>query len=88
MPYSNYSMYRFFKGEKENPFDNQKENTAYQFWEYESMFEYKFNNDITFKEKDKTASFETWLNNLFTRLSDKYDCFDNGEHFRIKYHIG
>jgi hypothetical protein len=83
-----YSMYRYFKGEKENPLDSQKQNTQHMFWEYESMFEYKFNKDITFKGKDKATSFKPWLNNLFARLSDKYDCFDNGEHFRIKYHTG
>jgi hypothetical protein len=32
-------MYRYFKGEKENPFDKEKQNNEYMFWFYESTFE-------------------------------------------------
>jgi hypothetical protein len=83
-----YSMYKYFKGEKENPFDAETQNSANRFWEYESMFEYKFYIDQEFKEKNKGESFNIWMEKLFIRLSDKYDCFDNGEHFRLLYDIG
>ncbi len=33
------NMYKYFKGEKENPFDKETQNTAYNFWWYESIFE-------------------------------------------------
>jgi len=38
----NYSMFRFYKGEKENLFDQVKENTAHMFWFYESVFDRDF----------------------------------------------
>lgn len=40
---SDYSMYKCFKGEKENPFDNEKQNAQHMFWYYESVFEDQFN---------------------------------------------
>ncbi|MCE5321292.1 MAG: hypothetical protein LLF93_09380 [Bacteroidales bacterium] len=39
---SNYEMFRFYKGEKESPFDNDKQNAQHQFWFYESVFEDEF----------------------------------------------
>ncbi len=38
-----YKIYRYYKGEPENPFDKEKQNTAHNFWGYESLFEEKFN---------------------------------------------
>ena len=40
-----YSMYRYYKGETENPFDNEKQNTQFMFWFYESVFETLFNRE-------------------------------------------
>ena len=37
-----YSMYRFFKGENENPFNKEKQEKAHFFWFYESIFESNF----------------------------------------------
>lgn len=37
-----FSMYKYFKGEKENPFDNVTQNAAHMFWFYEQLFEDKF----------------------------------------------
>jgi hypothetical protein len=37
-----YSMYRFFKGEKEDPFDHETQNSQHMFWFYESCFENLF----------------------------------------------
>jgi hypothetical protein len=34
-------MYRYYKGEKENPFDHEKQN-SHMFWFYESVFENQF----------------------------------------------
>lgn len=39
---SDFSMYKYFKGEADNPFDNEKQNTDHNFWWYESVFEDKF----------------------------------------------
>ena len=40
-----FSMYKFFKGEKENPFDATKQGTAHFFWFYESVFDRDFTNN-------------------------------------------
>lgn len=36
-------MFKYFKGEEENPFDNDTQNTQYQFWGYERTFDTQFN---------------------------------------------
>lgn len=36
-------MFKYFKGEKENPFDAVKENAQHIFWTYELSFENEFN---------------------------------------------
>lgn len=38
----NYDIYKFFKGEKENPFDNVEQNAQSMYWFYESKFEEYF----------------------------------------------
>ncbi|MDR2058056.1 MAG: hypothetical protein LBP83_07230 [Dysgonamonadaceae bacterium] len=85
---SDYSMYRYYRGEKENPFEWEKENTANQFWGYEALFEHKFNTDADFQGKNKASAFKQWIDALFIRLADRHDCMDGGEHFRIKYKLG
>ncbi|MBV5348836.1 hypothetical protein JZU61_04170 [bacterium] len=40
---SDYSMFNFYKGEKENPFDQEQQNAAANWWFYESVFEDLFN---------------------------------------------
>lgn len=37
-----YSMYRYYKGEDNSPFDKEKQNTEYMFWLYEASFEKDF----------------------------------------------
>lgn len=49
----NYMMFRFYRGEKENPFDNVLQNAEYQFWGYEEIFENLFSKD--------DFSLETWI---------------------------
>ncbi|MDR2425260.1 MAG: hypothetical protein LBD59_11165 [Prevotellaceae bacterium] len=48
-----YSMYRFFKGESENPFDKERQNTAFMFWFYENHFE----DDFSEKESSDWYAF-------------------------------
>lgn len=38
----NFSMYKFYKGEKENPFADKNDNNRALFWQYESVFERDF----------------------------------------------
>jgi hypothetical protein len=38
----NYSMYRFFKGEKTNPFDNGNDSFSARFWNAEKTLETSF----------------------------------------------
>jgi len=38
-----YRIYKYFKGQNENPYDNEKHNPQHQFWGYGSTFEDKFN---------------------------------------------
>lgn len=40
---SDFSMFKFFRGEKKNPFDHDRQNAASNYWNYESIFEEKFN---------------------------------------------
>ena len=41
----NYSMYRYFKGEEENPYNQVEQNAQYMFWWYETIFEKNFNRE-------------------------------------------
>lgn len=40
-------MYRFFKGEKKNPFDNETDSGSAKFWYYEYVFDTSFFKDET-----------------------------------------
>lgn len=40
---------KFYKGQKENPFNWETDNYKNQFWEYEKIFVNKFNIGIEFK---------------------------------------
>jgi hypothetical protein len=70
---ADYSMYRFFRGEDESPFDKVNQNTQHMFWFYESCFERQFADNGGF-EKNKAAIFDHWLNDyLFVeKLYDEY----------------
>jgi len=48
-----YSVYKYFKGEKTNPFAYGERNDAAMFWGYEQLFEAKFTRD--------DFSFDAWL---------------------------
>jgi hypothetical protein len=66
-----YSIYRFFKGESENPFDKEKQNTEYMFWFYESVFEKDFS------ERDSADWFDFFngygLGNAFMEIISDTD---------------
>lgn len=81
----NFDNYIYYKGEKDNPFDNDAENAAYQFWEYESMFEHKFNTSNDYGT-DKEKGFQIFLKELFIHLADRYDTMDDGAHFKNLYY--
>jgi len=59
----NYSMYRFYKGEEKNPFDNKNDSLGAMFWNAENTFEtsyftretYKLNS--FFKDHDMAQDF-------------------------------
>lgn len=53
----NYSMYRFYKGEKNNPFDSETDGLSAKFWYYESVFE------TSFFKKD-TSDLYSFFNDL------------------------
>lgn len=41
---NDYSMYNYYKGEEENPFDAEKQNSEFMFWGYELHFDKLYNN--------------------------------------------
>jgi len=49
---TDYQIFKYFKGGKNNPFDKENQNTQYQFWFYESLFFEKF--------KKNDFSLESW----------------------------
>ena len=40
---SDYSIYRYYKGEQIDPFDRETQNAASNFWDYEYIFEDNYN---------------------------------------------
>lgn len=75
----NYSMFRYFKGQEENPYDQVYQNAQYMFWGYESMFDFNFN-----KADFKTISwvdeyspyFKKWETVLSQNPVNKQDLFE------------
>jgi hypothetical protein len=63
----NYSMYRFYKGEKDNPFDSSIDSASSILWNCESVFETSFFKDDTsdlysfFKDHDMGKEFMALL---------------------------
>lgn len=74
---------KYYKGEKENPFDWDKENAANNFWDYEKQFCHKYETGL-FTGNVKFA-LEKFLDNLFRHLADRYDAMDDGRGFRKLY---
>lgn len=66
-------MLKYYKGEKYNPYDWQKENCKNQFWEYEKTFVNKLNAGIEFKNIKPVEALKIYLDKLFVHLGDKYE---------------
>jgi hypothetical protein len=66
-------MYRFFKGEKENPFDKDKQNNQYMFWFYESVFERQFNENDSSEWYDFLGGRNTSLGKEFMDMLSTED---------------
>ncbi|GHT09118.1 hypothetical protein FACS189432_05210 [Bacteroidia bacterium] len=70
---NDFSMYRFFKGEKENPFDTTKQDKAHFFWFYESVFDSEFSERYS---SDWTSFFSDYgLNDKFMQLLKDNDYY-------------
>lgn len=79
---------KYYKGEKKNPFDNDKQNTKYQYWEYEASFYHKFKHG-DFGNLPPKEALHNFLDALFIHLADKYEAMDNGAgYFRKLYENG
>ncbi|MDR2962456.1 MAG: hypothetical protein LBU90_02265 [Bacteroidales bacterium] len=69
-----YSMYRYYKGEEENPFENKGQGinpnqNKYMFWYYEQGFDAAYQG----KPENKNIMFGKWLDEfLYEKASDFY----------------
>lgn len=71
-------MFKYFKGEKENPYDNEKKNAQHQFWGYENTFENQFNKgdySLEFWVADSAPDFNEWKAVLSKKPADKEEIF-------------
>jgi hypothetical protein len=64
-----YSMYKYYKGEAENPFDRANMGVSYMFWCYEAQFEHRYNEGEG-NDKSKRAALADYLKALFIHMSD------------------
>ncbi len=58
----NYSMYRYFKGEEENPYNQVRQNAQYMFQGYETTFEHHFTGS--------DFSIDSWTNPYDQNIND------------------
>lgn len=77
------ALCKYYKGEKENPFDWDKENAAYNFLDYESQFCHQYGTGLI--TGNVKVEFGKFLDDLFRHLADRYDSMDNGQKFRRLY---
>ena len=78
-----FKILKYYKGEKDNSFDWQKENYKNQFWEYEKTFINKLNAGIEFKNIKPAEALKIYLDKLFVHLADKYET--TTDYFKRKY---
>lgn len=80
MKEENYDCYKYYKGEKEDPFDYETRNIAHNFWEYEKSFEDVFlkgNFSLkTWYVDEKTKNFDEWKEVLGGNPVDKRKLFE------------
>lgn len=75
---ADYSMLKYYKGEANNPFDHEKQNTQSMFWFYESVFESNYLEGIFTGENwipPGAADFKEWETVLNTKPIDKEELF-------------
>lgn len=77
------SVCKYYKGEKKNPFDWDKENAANNFWYYEQQFCHNYETGLI--SGNVKVEFRKFLDNLFRHLADRYDAMDDGRGFRKLY---
>lgn len=85
-----YSAFLYFKGENENPFDWETQNTAHNFWDYESMFEEKFNNGNFSQEAWIPSNHfdkNEWISVLNQEPIDKEELFKLWLFFLLMVHL-
>lgn len=78
MAKSNFDMYKYFKGEKENPFEIEKQNTQFVFWGYEKIFDEKFsagNFDVEQWIPPYASDIKEWKAVLSQKRVDKEELF-------------
>ncbi|MDY5968644.1 MAG: hypothetical protein SPJ13_01310 [Bacteroidales bacterium] len=76
---------RYYKGEKENPYDWSEENASNQFWEYEALFVHKYLHG-TYGDTNPTKALNDYLEGLFIYLGDRYE--NTPASFRVRYYGG
>ncbi len=74
----NFSMFKYYKGEAENPFSWEDQNAAFNFWDYERIFEESFNRgdfsrDLWANPYD--PDFKEWEKVLSQKPVDKEELF-------------
>ncbi len=67
------SVCKYYKGEKKNPFDWDKENAANNFWDYEQQFFHNYETGLI--TGDVKVEFRKFLDDLFRHLADRQSFF-------------
>ena len=73
-----YSMFRYFKGEEENPYNQVLQNAQFMFWGYETTFDFQFNKqdfDTNLWVDEYSPDFKKWNNILSQKPVNKEDLF-------------
>lgn len=74
-------QYRYYKGEKECPFQNYWDKV---FWQQESLFIHKFETGF-FGNLNIEDALKGHMELFFEHLSDLHDTMDDGKLYRNKY---
>ncbi len=83
-------MYRYYNGEKDNPFDKERQNAAFNFWGYEQLFENDFNEgDFSELKWIPTNAPDTneWHNVLLAKPINKEELFRLWLHNLLMVHL-
>ena len=75
---SDFSIYKYFEGEAENPFSSEEQNAAFNFWGFEQIFENKFNQGNFSPDHWSNpfhSNFKEWQTVLSQKPVDKEELF-------------